>query len=156
MPRRHWHGASQLMCAKTFCSWRKFKQGFKLVLFERTWIPTGIQSLSILSNSLLQKRTDSSWTVLIKMWSICRKPAFEHICRKQTPSTSTLYFRANLPNVPPWATGTKFVGSRHRAAAFFLQVPKMCTEPDLVLSYISILETYCEFVRENFWRNLEC
>ena len=62
--------ASQLMCAKTFSSLEKFEQGFMLVLFEPTWILSGIQFLCIYSKSLLQKRTDSNWTVLIEIWSM--------------------------------------------------------------------------------------
>jgi len=38
---------------------------------------------------------------------------------------------------------------RHCAAAFFLQVPKSCTDLDLNILYISILETYSKFVRKN-------
>jgi len=43
----------------------------------------------------------------------------------------------------------KFVGSRHCAAAFSLQVPKSSTDLDLTLLYISILRTNIKFVRKN-------
>ena len=41
------------------------------------------------------------------------------------------------------------IWSRHCAAAFPLQVPKSCTDLNLTMLYISILDTYSKFVREN-------
>ena len=41
------------------------------------------------------------------------------------------------------------IGSRHRAAAFFLQIPKACTDLDPTHLYMSILGTYSKFLREN-------
>jgi len=43
----------------------------------------------------------------------------------------------------------RFVRSRHCAAAFFLQVPKSCTDLDPTLLYISTFGTYSRFVRKN-------
>jgi len=43
----------------------------------------------------------------------------------------------------------KFVGSRHCAAAFFLQIPKLCTDLDWTLLCILIMKTYTKFV----WKN---
>ena len=43
----------------------------------------------------------------------------------------------------------KFVRSHHCKAAFFLQVPKKCTNVDLTLLYILIWGTYTKFIREN-------
>jgi len=40
-------------------------------------------------------------------------------------------------------------GSRHPAAAFCLQLPKMCTDLDPTLPYILISETYSKFVCKN-------
>jgi len=44
---------------------------------------------------------------------------------------------------------TRFVGSRHYAAEFSMQIPKSCTDLDPTLMYISILGTYGKFV----WKN---
>ena len=44
---------------------------------------------------------------------------------------------------------TFWIGSRHRAAAFFLQVAKLCTHLDRTLLYIFILGTYSKFAWEN-------
>jgi len=43
----------------------------------------------------------------------------------------------------------RFVGSRHCTAAFFLEVPKSCTDIDTSLLYILILETYSKLIRKN-------
>jgi len=43
----------------------------------------------------------------------------------------------------------RFVGSRHCAAAFSLQVPKSCTDLDPTLLYISTWGTYSKFVRKD-------
>jgi len=43
----------------------------------------------------------------------------------------------------------RFVGSRHCAAAFFLQVPKSCKDLDTSLLYTLILETYSKLIRKN-------
>jgi len=43
----------------------------------------------------------------------------------------------------------KFVGSRHCAAAFSLQVPKSCTDLDPTLLYISTLGTRSKFVQRD-------
>ena len=43
----------------------------------------------------------------------------------------------------------KFVGSRHCASAFFLQVPEKRTDIDFTLLYILILGRYTKFVRKN-------
>jgi len=45
----------------------------------------------------------------------------------------------------------KIAGSRHCAAALFLQVPKLCTDLDRTLLYILILRTHTKFVRENMY-----
>ena len=45
---------------------------------------------------------------------------------------------------------TRFlIGSRHCAAAFFLQVPKLCTDLDLSHFYILTSGTYSKFARKN-------
>ena len=45
---------------------------------------------------------------------------------------------------------TRFlIGSLHRAAAFFLQVSKLCTDLDQTLVYISVVGTYSKFALEN-------
>jgi len=41
-----------------------------------------------------------------------------------------------------------FLGFCHCAAVLFSQVPKLCTDLDLDLLYILILETYSKFARE--------
>jgi len=43
---------------------------------------------------------------------------------------------------------TLFGRNRHCAVILFLQVPKECTDLDLILSYILISDTYCTFARE--------
>jgi len=42
-----------------------------------------------------------------------------------------------------------FPGSRHSAAVLQTQVPKLCTDPDLSLLYISMMGTYSKFARKN-------
>jgi len=44
---------------------------------------------------------------------------------------------------------TKKFRSRHYAAAFFLQVPKLCTDLDWILFYVLISRTYTKFL----WKN---
>ena len=41
------------------------------------------------------------------------------------------------------------IGCCHCAAVFQMQVPKLCTDPDLSLFYILTLGTYSKFAREN-------
>ena len=43
-----------------------------------------------------------------------------------------------------------FVGSRHDAAAFSLQIPKSCTAVELDVLYTLILESYIKFVRKHY------
>ena len=99
-------------------------------------------------------------------------------CGKQTPSTRKLFSHTNLVNVPSikmwkivwsrlvqnfntWkknaAAGrrlltcltAKFVRICQCAAAFFLQVLKLCTELDLTLLYILEWRTYSKFAGED-------
>ena len=45
------------------------------------------------------------------------------------------------------------IRSRQLAAAVFLKVPKMCTDPDLTLLYFFIFRTYSTFARKNARKN---
>jgi len=51
--------------------------------------------------------------------------------------------------IPITCLAAKLVGSRHRAIAFFLQVPKLCTDLDPTFIYIWISGIYSQFA----WKN---
>jgi len=82
----------------------------------------------ISSNSSWWKRT--KWFVAVQTWSWRGKPAA--IAREGLRAANNL----------KTCLAAEFVGSRHYAAVFSLQVPKSGTHLDLTSLYISILRTY--------------
>jgi len=57
-----------------------------------------------------------------------------------------------------WTTclAARFMGSRHCAAAFFLRVPKSCTDLDPTLLYILILQTHNKIRTEKLNASARC
>ena len=169
--------------AKTEIIWKNFEGRIGFSSNQRLYsVEFSLQSIS--SNSSLWKR--KNWSVVIQTWSWCGQPAASARagCGKQTAfyfpiiicyvflisrcrgesdlglcMTSVLSKRMQLHSADSdlkTCLAAKFVGSWHDAAVFFLQVPKSCTDTDLILLYILILGTYSKFDRNKKKASARC